>query len=92
MISSAVPAIDGKARRLHHMDFAASHQKSRQPKSFAARFMGQNNPRNRMTRRAAASFQPFDQSGQFLAARSRNMPCVALDARKLNGEHPFLLA
>ena len=75
------------------MDFeAASHQKSRQPKSFAARFMGQNNPRNRITRRAAASFQPFDECGQFLAAFSRNMPCVALDARKLNGEHPFLLA
>jgi hypothetical protein len=72
------------------MDFdAASHQKSRQPKSFAARFMGQNNPRNR---RAAASFQPFDLCGQFLATCSQNMPCVALDAGKLNGEHPFLLA
>jgi hypothetical protein len=99
-VSNSVPSVDlGSERWLHQNNRPASCHagvverriKSRQPKSFAARFMGQNHPR-KMARGRAASLQPFDQCGQFLAACSRNMPCVALDTWKLNGQHPFLLA
>jgi hypothetical protein len=67
-------SIDGKARRLRHMDFDATpNQIARQPKSVAADLMGQDHPGNRISRCNAAF------------SRSINAPMNQYRALRLDG-------
>src|SRR5208337_348702 len=71
---------------------AASGKETRQPKSIAPSFMGENDPGDLATRRRASGLETLDKRSQPVAASFQHMSRMAANSRQLNCKHPFLLA
>ena len=74
-----------------HLD-TASGKKTRQPKSVAPSFMGQDHPSNLPTGRRAPGLQTLDKRNQPVAACIQHMPRMPINSRQLNRQNPLLTA
>jgi hypothetical protein len=74
-----------------HLD-PASGKETRQPKSVAPSFMGQDHPSDLPARRCALGLQTLHKRNQPVAASIQHMPRMAANSRQLNRQNPLLLA